>query len=89
MKNARVIMATFKPYLPFLPTRNIATALGDSTSANNISPAPAIRTQSDKSLRPSKAKLMEPPKITAKMPAEPNVMLQKLEDLMDDNIISV
>jgi len=87
-KKATVIMATFTPYRPFLPARKIAMVLGDSTSAKNINPAPAIRTHKDKSLSPSKARLMEPRNTTENIPAAPSMMLQKLGDFIEAKIIS-
>ena len=88
MKKATDITATFTPYRPFLPARKIAMDHGDSTSDRNINPAPPMSTHKDKSLRPSNARLIEPPKTTEKMPAAPNMMLQKLGDLIDAKIIS-
>ena len=43
-KKATVIIATFVPYLPFLPTKKMAMALGDRIRDKNTKTAPVNNT---------------------------------------------
>ena len=80
MKKAAVMRATFVPYRPFLPIRNIAIALGDNTKERNISIIPPSRTHRDRSDSSSKARLMAPPNIIANTPETPSMRLQNDDD---------
>ena len=80
MKNAAVMRATLVPYLPFLPSRNMAIARGDNMSDKNMRIIPPSNTHSDKSESSSKARFIAPPKITANTPDTPDIRLQNEDE---------
>ena len=85
MKNAIVSTTMLLPYRPCRPTRNIAIALGESTSARNTSTIPITITVTENSCNSSTVKYIAPPASSATTPTTAATKLQKPVDCSEDS----
>ena len=84
MKKAIVIIATLVPYLPLLPTKNIAIALGERIIETKRDNAPAKRTHREILDRSSNARFTAPPITIATIPETLSITLQNPGELKDE-----
>ena len=82
-----VIIATLVPYLPLLPTKNIAIALGERIIDTKTDKAPAKRTHKETSAKSSNARFTAPPKTIAITPVTLSITLQNPAELKEDIIM--
>ncbi len=86
IKKAIVMIATFVPYLPRLPTKNIAIALGERIIETKRDEAPAKRTHREMLDISSNARFTAPPIMIAIIPDTLNITLQNPGELKDEII---